>query len=407
MTLATRCPACGTVFRVVQDQLRVSQGWVRCGRCSEAFNALEAMVELPLPQPPAGAEAPPSVMLPTPVGPTDSTRAAAIDAVVSHEPGLALPLPSERQVAPSAGDRSEPAALDRTTNETTLVEIPPGLEVVTSDGAMRTGDTLTATAAEAEAEAARTEPSFEVDVAPGQALRDVGLAAGDVLPAPMGLPLARSTGTLASPQDETAVGPSASPASPSPPSPASAATLPSASPASAAPDKAPSFLIQAERAERWRHPAVRAVLSIGVLLAALGLAAQLAYTFRDRIAATAPSLRPALLQACAVAGCRVGEYRQIDALSVESSGLVRVEGSPVVRLSVTLRNRAAVEVAAPALELALTDAQGRLMARRVLRMSDLDLPLRSLKPGSELPIQAPLDIGDRQVSGYTVEIFYP
>ena len=39
MNLATRCPACGTVFRVVQDQLRVSAGWVRCGRCAGVFDA--------------------------------------------------------------------------------------------------------------------------------------------------------------------------------------------------------------------------------------------------------------------------------------------------------------------------------------------------------------------------------
>ena len=77
------------------------------------------------------------------------------------------------------------------------------------------------------------------------------------------------------------------------------------------------------------------------------------------------------------------------------------------RLSVTLRNRAGVEVAAPALDLALTDAQGRPIARRVLQMSDLYLPLRALKPGSELPIQVPLGIADRPVSGYTIEIFYP
>ena len=44
------CPACGTVFRVVQDQLRVSQGWVRCGRCAEAFNAMETMVDWPATQ---------------------------------------------------------------------------------------------------------------------------------------------------------------------------------------------------------------------------------------------------------------------------------------------------------------------------------------------------------------------
>ena len=41
MTLATRCPACGTAFRVVSDQLRVSSGWVRCGRCGSSFDALE------------------------------------------------------------------------------------------------------------------------------------------------------------------------------------------------------------------------------------------------------------------------------------------------------------------------------------------------------------------------------
>ena len=44
MSLATRCTACGTVFRVVQDQLKVSEGWVRCGRCDEVFNALEGLV---------------------------------------------------------------------------------------------------------------------------------------------------------------------------------------------------------------------------------------------------------------------------------------------------------------------------------------------------------------------------
>ena len=45
MSLATRCTACGTVFRVVQDQLRVSSGWVRCGRCGEVFNAIESLVD--------------------------------------------------------------------------------------------------------------------------------------------------------------------------------------------------------------------------------------------------------------------------------------------------------------------------------------------------------------------------
>lgn len=52
MSLATRCTACGTVFRVVQDQLKVSEGWVRCGRCNEVFNALEGLFDLERDTPP-------------------------------------------------------------------------------------------------------------------------------------------------------------------------------------------------------------------------------------------------------------------------------------------------------------------------------------------------------------------
>ena len=39
MSLQTRCPACDTVFKIVPDQLKVSNGWVRCGRCAEVFDA--------------------------------------------------------------------------------------------------------------------------------------------------------------------------------------------------------------------------------------------------------------------------------------------------------------------------------------------------------------------------------
>ena len=39
MSLITRCPACQTSFRVVPDQLRMSDGWARCGQCSEVFDA--------------------------------------------------------------------------------------------------------------------------------------------------------------------------------------------------------------------------------------------------------------------------------------------------------------------------------------------------------------------------------
>ena len=43
MTAVTQCPQCGTRFRVVPDQLKISNGWVRCGKCAEVFNAQGAL----------------------------------------------------------------------------------------------------------------------------------------------------------------------------------------------------------------------------------------------------------------------------------------------------------------------------------------------------------------------------
>jgi len=54
MSLATTCPNCSTCFRVVQDQLRVSEGWVRCGNCQQVFNALESLFDLDAPHEPVG-----------------------------------------------------------------------------------------------------------------------------------------------------------------------------------------------------------------------------------------------------------------------------------------------------------------------------------------------------------------
>lgn len=47
MSLLTRCPACQTQFRVAPDQLRVSEGWVRCGQCRLVFNAAQQCLAAP------------------------------------------------------------------------------------------------------------------------------------------------------------------------------------------------------------------------------------------------------------------------------------------------------------------------------------------------------------------------
>ncbi len=75
--LAARCTACGTVFRVVQDQLRVAGGLVRCGRCGEVFNASTALIDLD-----AATATPPPAQLPTEV-PTARPPVAAPDATAA------------------------------------------------------------------------------------------------------------------------------------------------------------------------------------------------------------------------------------------------------------------------------------------------------------------------------------
>jgi predicted Zn finger-like uncharacterized protein len=43
MSMFTRCPHCDTVFRVTPQQLQVSSGQVRCGRCEKVFDAFSTL----------------------------------------------------------------------------------------------------------------------------------------------------------------------------------------------------------------------------------------------------------------------------------------------------------------------------------------------------------------------------
>lgn len=82
MSLITCCPACGTMFKVVADQLRISEGWVRCGHCTEVFDAtahMQDVQDVPLDAPdaeptaavespePRREEPPPPAPVPPPV----------------------------------------------------------------------------------------------------------------------------------------------------------------------------------------------------------------------------------------------------------------------------------------------------------------------------------------------------
>ena len=59
MSIITQCPQCATQFRATPQQLRASEGWVRCGQCEQVFDAsVHAVSQRTVPPPEADAMAP-------------------------------------------------------------------------------------------------------------------------------------------------------------------------------------------------------------------------------------------------------------------------------------------------------------------------------------------------------------
>ena len=391
MSLATRCPSCGTVFRVVQDQLRVSEGWVRCGRCNGVFDAAEVLFDIdsgaavqfglglrgaaatspdaeapdfsaPVADAGAAPAAPPPAAWPHPPPPPPplSTSPRPVDQRQEPRfdvgPSWAAPGPAEPAWSPSGGPRSQ---ADFSLREEPLLRAPSRHADEVDDGGQRD---------------AADDPIIITDHVPGEA---PPAAVVDLRP-----PALIAAGTAA------------------------VAATPYADSASAV-QPLPSFLRTADRSARWRHPAVRAALGVGVLLLALGLLAQAALLWRDVLAARVPATAPLLQGLCRLAGCSVQPLRRIESLTVGSSGLNRLEGSTVYRLQVVLHNRADTAVMMPALDLSLTDGAGQLVSRRVLQVAELGAPQPVLQAGEELPIKVLVSTGELRIDGYTLALFYP
>lgn len=175
------------------------------------------------------------------------------------------------------------------------------------------------------------------------------------------------------------------------------------------PSEMPSFVHQATRAARWRHPAVRASLALVALGAAVTLVVQMVASHHDWLAARWPMLQPAVSRLCGLSDCVVRAPRQLDALSVESSSLLRHRSDAHYVLNVSLRNRAAWRVRMPALDLVLSDAAGRAAVRRVLTPQDLGLgpDAPAIDGGDGVVLSARIRVQGQPILGYTVELFYP
>ena len=174
-------------------------------------------------------------------------------------------------------------------------------------------------------------------------------------------------------------------------------------------DEDVSFVREARRKAFWRKPLMRFVLVTFVVALLGALALQVAVQERDRLASLEPRLRPWLTLLCNFVGCRVDVLRQIDAVIIENSSFTRIRGD-LFRLGFSIRNTASVEVATPALELTLTDAQDRPVIRRVFRPAELGASTTLLAKGewsAALNLGA-TSVGDNgRIAGYRLLAFYP
>ncbi|MDY0743262.1 zinc-ribbon and DUF3426 domain-containing protein [Paucibacter sp. R3-3] len=386
MSLATRCTACGTIFRVVQDQLRVSEGWVRCGRCAEVFDAREQLFDIDREAPPPWPAAAPgavAVQVPPPPPPPEprpvwtSAPTPVSASVNTHarapEPAPILP-PNLQARTMREPEHTWPAPEPTVTPTSPMPEEEPPIEAV-ADAAVDS----------------YPEPQWvEEDAPPPEA----EAFAPNPPPPPPPAPI-EDFGT------DAILAPGLAEAAAATSSPAEAAT------AAAAPPPMPEFMRRAQQAERWRRPQVRIALGAAAALLVAGLGLQFALQFHDAIVAVQPATRPAMQALCELGGCELKPWRRIDVVGVEASALNTAGPNNQYQLSLSLRNKSGLEVATPWVELSLTDASGSTVARRTLAPSDFKGGKASLTPGAEMPLQVLLSTGEQRVSGYSVEIFHP
>jgi predicted Zn finger-like uncharacterized protein len=318
--MATRCVACGTIFRVVQDQLKVSEGWVRCGRCDEVFNALHGLFDLDREQPP-------------PWKPGDGDKAPK----------------RESAFAKTAADLDEE---DRIASRF----FRPQQEDVAKTPAESVDERFRTDFADAEFNMALLS-------------EDEGGHRRPVVPEEP-----RTGGKIAAKKKKVS----------------------------------PGFVRHAEREARWRTPLARIMLSFFGIAFSIALVLQVSNHFHDTMAAQWPSLRPALATWCTFARCRIEAPRRIEDVTVESSTFaLAAPNTDSFKLAIVLRNRGNLPVVMPSIDLQLTDAAGQLVARRALDPADFNIANPVMAPGSEAPLQMLLSAGNKRVSGYTVEAFYP
>ena len=350
MTLATQCPHCQTTFRVADNQLVAHSGLVRCGVCTRVFNGNEFL------KPNDDNASADQALFEAALATTQKSVPTFPQAPLSTFPDL---VPSAETEAP---------AVDVSTDTDAAMQVdtdndPP---VSWQDAATGESHLLSGT------------PAPEADTGTGTPFGDED--DGDALII-----------EESPPEDDLA---------------------PLDAPVSQAGLHNEPKIIKANRQRQRIRKILRIVMAIAaipLLLAALG---QGIYLWRHQIAMTFPHTKPWLIAACATLHCKVGLSTDIEQLSLESSELETLPGTPgTFALSVLLRNNADLPQAWPYIELTLNDTAEVPQIRRVFTPQEYLPATHPVADGfaqrSEQQVTVRFTLTDAVASGYRAYLFYP
>lgn len=163
MRFVTHCPSCGTSFKVVADQLRIAQGWVRCGQCQAVYKAVDTLM-------PAASDAPQEDAAPTTALPTadaaPAPSAAAPDARPAEQPApVEAPQPAEPATNAAWSGAPDPQEVARQ-HQSTLARIAAVIAAKKALVAQAAAESEEPGEPPAQAAAASDEAEQDVPVAP-------------------------------------------------------------------------------------------------------------------------------------------------------------------------------------------------------------------------------------------------
>jgi predicted Zn finger-like uncharacterized protein len=381
MMLATRCPYCQTTFRVVQDQLKICNGIVRCGSCRQVFNGIEqlqsadaaaqAMQHQAIEQAkkePAWPESAQANSNPVTIVAEDDKETGFTEA---HEDLKLILTPSEETVEPTSRlvETPDPISVEVPVARTSAVDSPK-----TNPDARFKG---------------RKEPELVDEIhSDAQHGRDV---AEDMTFPRTQLP-GQESATQITPIEETDDDP--------------------AYKVEIRPQMAePAFVQRAKQQERYGRIGR---LAMGFLILGLipALFLQTVDAFHPRIGAMFPTAKPMLMQVCEVIECQAELPADIESVSIDSYELHSpTKSENTFTLNILLRNRSAMAQAWPYFELTLKDSTETPIVRRVFNakeyLNEKQDVAKGFSANSEHSIKLQFEVEPPlKPVGYEVYLFY-